>query len=221
MTPEEARVVREQVLAGHVVGEPGWPDWCPCSCPCVWAQCEDCREDYSPDSAPRPETRLAGIPVWIVGHACRPTCSCWECNSRRMPSRMPIEVADQVLAEVHRPRLGRRSLQPHVMGQDECLHLAAPVCGGCARGYHGGCSGWSWPSLHETWIRDSDGSDLFWAEGSRYLVWTAPRECACSCETAKPPTAAPAPRPHRPAAATGPAPQPAAVQAPLFDLEVS
>jgi hypothetical protein len=221
MDQEEARAVREQVLVGRVVAERGWPDWCPCSCPCLWAQCEDCRAQYSPDPAPQPETRLAGVAVWITGHACRPVCRCWPCNSRRMPSPMPIEDADQVLVQVHRPRLGRQSLQPFHMGQDECLHLATPLCRQCTGGYHSSCTEWSWPCLHETWIRDSGGSDMFWAEGSHYLVWTAPRECACPCETAALPTAALAPRPHRPAAATAPALRPAVVQESLFDLEVS
>ncbi|WP_304455993.1 hypothetical protein [Nocardiopsis sp. YSL2] len=79
-----------------------------------------------------------------------------------MPSPMPIEVADQVLAEIHQPRAWAPLAPPARHGAGQCLHWPPPSAGGCARGYHGGCSGWSWPELHETWIRDSGGSDLFW-----------------------------------------------------------
>ncbi|MEV2277825.1 hypothetical protein AB0I72_19795 [Nocardiopsis sp. NPDC049922] len=217
---------------------------CECQrpCPCTEGRCDVCRVAFAaadhPGSPahPKRETSLktgipyylgtkerpAFLPVWIVGYACRRLCRCWECNSRRMPSPMAPEQADQVMEEVHRTKLGRRSLQPNLAGQRHCLHLATPVCEGCIRGYHGGCTGWSWPRLHETWIRDSDGSDLFWANGSHYLVWTPPRECVCPCRTENTPAPAPPARPHRPATRSlEPARKcPAAVQEALFDLEV-
>ena len=93
------------------------------------------------------------------------------------------------------PVFGRQLTQPVYMGQTECLHLADPVCHGCVLGYHGGCSGWSWPLLHETEIANHRGSSLWWDYGSHYLVWTPPRRCECACPqtAARRPTPAAAP----------------------------
>ncbi|MEV2277740.1 hypothetical protein AB0I72_19350 [Nocardiopsis sp. NPDC049922] len=211
--------MRDHVIAGRRFA-PGWPGWCPCSCPCRWGRCENCREQHTDVPQPQPETLLAAVPVWIVGHACRTVCRCWPCTSRRMPSPMPLVEADQVIEQVHRPRLGRRTLQPNYMGQNSCLHLASPVCDGCSRSYHRGCSGWSWPRLHETWIRDSDGSDIYWREDTPHLVWNPPRRCACSCSAARPAAPAatlPPARSSRPTPA--PTQNPAPEQPALFDLE--
>lgn len=193
-------------------------DQCECQrpCPCTEGRCAACRAAFAaadhPGSRAHPqrETSLdTGIPyyqgtkerpahllVWLVGYTCRRICRCWECNSRRMPSPMPMEDADRVMAEVHRPKLGRRAPQPFHMGQNRCLHLAAPECGQCRAGYHPSCTGTSWAPLHETWILNARGSSLYWADGTPHLVWTPPRPCACACRSTPAQTApAPAPEP--------------------------
>ncbi len=90
-------------------------------------------------------------------------------------------------------------MQARRIGQNSCLHLATPECGQCRAGYHGTCMGVSWPRLEETWILDSHGSDLYWAPGSHYRVWTPPRDCACTCRTAPRRATAPPPPPAEPA----------------------
>lgn len=94
---------------------------------------------------------------------------------------MDPQQAEWILEHVLNPTFGNQVTQPTYRGQGTCLHLATPVCHGCFLGYHGGCSGWSWPRIPETWITDHHGSHLFWMSGSHYLVWTSPRRCECLC----------------------------------------
>jgi len=96
---------------------------------------------------------------------------------------MTDEQAAWIREHTHRPQHGRRLMQPRRMGQAECLHLATPECGQCRAGHHASCTGTSWSRLHETWILDSHGSDLYWSSDTPHLVWTAPRPCACTCRT--------------------------------------
>lgn len=130
---------------------------------------------------------------------------------------MDPQDAEWIRANVLAPKLGKRLTQPVYMGQDTCLHLADPVCHGCVLGYHGGCSGWSWPRIPETWISDHHGSRLFWDYGSHYLVWTPPRRCECTCPQTAARRPAPAPALSAPKAESRtPRPTPTYEQPDLF-----
>ncbi|MEU0492584.1 DUF6248 family natural product biosynthesis protein [Nocardiopsis sp. NPDC006139] len=108
------------------------------------------------------------------------------------PPPMTAETAAWIREHAHRPQHGRRLMQPRLMGQAGCLHLATPQCSECRVGCHRSCTGTSWPRLAETWILDSHGSSLYW-EDLPHLVWTPPRPCACACRTTPTPDAAPSP----------------------------